>query len=279
MNPLGNRLTFTWLTFLAGGTFFVLMVPLGEGFDEPWHFAYVQHVAQFGKPPLGHSTHISEEIATFLRVHPVSWGLHRNFPTLLSHDEYWRDQRNRDELDPVLANLRFSGEYAESQTEASGQYESHQPPLYYFASAPVFAAASYLFYNYGLNNKLKVVEGKLVLQVYNSWNEPREPQQNIYLVDIHSKKSTQLNFLLPKEKILLIPPRESRTQRLRGCGQRCCSGCAFPRPISRCSSGFERCSSCTIGVLDSGPFGAIFGKASAGSSLWTVSAVNSGPLD
>jgi len=145
MNPLGNRLTFTWLTFLAGGTFFVLMVPLGEGFDEPWHFAYVQHVAQFGKPPLGHSTHISEEIATFLRVHPVSWGLHRNFPTLLSHDEYWRDQRNRDELDPVLANLRFSGEYAESQTEASGQYESHQPPLYYFASAPVFAAASYLF--------------------------------------------------------------------------------------------------------------------------------------
>lgn len=68
----------------------------------------------------------------------------------------------------------------------------------------------YSINNYEPNGKLKVVDGKLVLQVYNSWNEPREPQQTIYLVDVHSKKTTKLNLFLSKEEIVLIPPREKR---------------------------------------------------------------------
>lgn len=75
----------------------------------------------------------------------------------------------------------------------------------------------YSINNYEQNNKLKVVDGKLVLQAYNTWNGPREPQQALYLVDVHSKKSTKLNFLLfAKEEHILIPPHESREYIIEG---------------------------------------------------------------
>ena len=32
-----------WILFLSLGLFLSLMTPLGEGLDEPWHFAYVHH--------------------------------------------------------------------------------------------------------------------------------------------------------------------------------------------------------------------------------------------
>ena len=74
----------------------------------------------------------------------------------------------------------------------------------------------YSINNYEPNGKLKVEDGKLILQVYNSWNEPREPQQTIYLVDVHSKKSIKLNFLPSKEEITLIPSHERREFILEG---------------------------------------------------------------
>lgn len=75
------------------------------------------------------------------------------------------------------------------------------PPTYNFI---------YSFNNYEPNGKLKVVGGKLILQVHNSWQQPREIQQTIYLVDVHSKKSTKLNLLLSKDQLSLIPPLETR---------------------------------------------------------------------
>lgn len=68
----------------------------------------------------------------------------------------------------------------------------------------------YSFNNYEPNGKLKVVEGKLMLQVHNSWREPREIQQTLYLVDVQSKKSKKLNLHLSKEATSLIPPLETR---------------------------------------------------------------------
>jgi hypothetical protein len=35
-----------WLCFLAFGVFVSFVTPLGEGFDEPLHFDYVQRIAQ-----------------------------------------------------------------------------------------------------------------------------------------------------------------------------------------------------------------------------------------
>jgi hypothetical protein len=136
-----------WITFIAGATFFVLMMPLGEGFDELWHFAYIQRVAQLRSVPASHASHLSKEALTFLRLHPVPWAVHTNFPTLFrSYEEYWQDpDSERSALDEQIADLRFAGAYPEIPNDTSAQYESHQPPLYYLLAAPVFAVCSRYF--------------------------------------------------------------------------------------------------------------------------------------
>jgi len=134
---------FAWLAFLAVGLFLAVMTPFGEGIDEPAHFAYVQHIAQRWQPPLAHSQYFSREIDQFLHLQPVSWSFHSLHPTLQSHDEYWAlDAQERQSRDQSFRDLHFSGAYVEAADPVSVQYESHQPPLYYAITAPVFAAAS-----------------------------------------------------------------------------------------------------------------------------------------
>src|SRR5437867_9566266 len=136
--PLNPRLVVAWLAFLAAGTFFALMNPLGEGFDEPFHLAYLQYLVQTGNVPLGHSMHVSEQIDFFLHNQPVSWGLRTNFPALLAHEDYWA-QPNREKMDGLSSDLPFSGPYVEATSDVSSQYEAHQPPLYYLLTSPAFA--------------------------------------------------------------------------------------------------------------------------------------------
>jgi hypothetical protein len=118
------------------------MMPLGEGFDELWHFAYVQRVAQLGKVPESHASHLSKEALAFLQLHPVPWAVHNNFPALPPYEEYWRHPESRTSLDEQVAAIRFAGAYPEVPNDTSAQYESHQAPLYYFLAAPVFAVCS-----------------------------------------------------------------------------------------------------------------------------------------
>src|SRR5262245_16874113 len=107
-----------WLAFLAAGMFFALMTPLGEGIDEPAHFAYVQHVAQTLRPPLGRVMYLPVEMKRFLEVHPVSWSFHSLHPSLLSHDEYWKQNpEERGSVDRTIRELRFSGRYVEAVIE------------------------------------------------------------------------------------------------------------------------------------------------------------------
>jgi hypothetical protein len=137
---------FAWLAFLAVGLFLALMTPLGEGIDEPAHFAYVQYVAEWGQPPLALSRYFSQEVDQFLHLQPVSWSFHSLHPELQSHDEYWaQSAEERKRRDALLRALRFNESYVEIADPASVQYESHQPPLYYAVTAPVFAIASRWF--------------------------------------------------------------------------------------------------------------------------------------
>src|SRR5262245_23619073 len=79
----------TWALFILTGVFVSLIVPLGEGFDEPWHFSYVQYVAQTGKLPAGPSMRLSAEVESFLLLHPIGWRLKDIFTNLQSQEEYW----------------------------------------------------------------------------------------------------------------------------------------------------------------------------------------------
>jgi len=128
-----------WVFFLLTGLLVSLILPLGEGFDEPWHFGYVQYVAQTGKLPPGPTLHLSTELEQFLALHPMGWRLHDIFPNLRTQEQYWqRPEPERLSDDDRIRSLRFSTSYSEGASEFSKQYESHQAPLYYVLTAPFF---------------------------------------------------------------------------------------------------------------------------------------------
>jgi hypothetical protein len=134
-----------WIIFLSFGLFLALMTPLGEGLDEPWHFAYVQHMAQRHSVPLGNSKFVSTELDAYLQHHPASWALHTNFPEVQSYEEYWNQpDDSRSAMDQTVSDLRYSGSFKEAGSALTWQYENHQPPLFYVLTAPAFAVVSRL---------------------------------------------------------------------------------------------------------------------------------------
>src|SRR5215510_4895052 len=103
-----RRVGTAWAFFILMGLFVALVVPLGEGFDEPWHFGYVQYLAQTGRLPPGPQSHLSGELDQFLLRHPIGWRLRDILPSLHSHDEYWQqapDERLR--IDTDVRQMRF----------------------------------------------------------------------------------------------------------------------------------------------------------------------------
>jgi len=144
--PISKSLLVSWMLFLSAGLFLSLMTPLGEGLDESWHFAYVQHVAQRHTVPLGNSKYVSKEIELFLRNHPGSRSLHSQFPVVQTYEDYWAQRtEDREAMDRTISDLRFNGTFQEAETPLAWQYESNQPPLYYALTAPVFSLISNWF--------------------------------------------------------------------------------------------------------------------------------------
>src|SRR5215469_10480173 len=128
-----------WTFFVITGVFVSLVLPLGEGFDEPWHLAYVQYFADTGKLPSGPHLRLSVELDNLLVKHPIGWRLHEIFPMLRTQEQYWqRSESDRLMDDKTIRSLHFSGPYIESGSKFTEQYESHQAPLYYVVSAAPF---------------------------------------------------------------------------------------------------------------------------------------------
>ena len=108
-------------------------MPLWEGFDEPWHYGYVQTLASGHLLPVLGRARFSEEIRQSLLLAPVSHVMQKNWPELQSFDRYFRltpearaDQRRKLEQIP------------RDTTESAGvNYEIQQPPLAYAVLAPI----------------------------------------------------------------------------------------------------------------------------------------------
>jgi hypothetical protein len=114
--------------------------------DEPWHFAYVQNVAQKVGLFSGHANFISTEVYEFLKIHPASWAVHKSSAVVHTYEDYWsQSEEGRAATDQTIRELRFSGNYEEASGELTPQYEGHQPPGYYLVAAPVFSWASKSF--------------------------------------------------------------------------------------------------------------------------------------
>lgn len=122
------------MCFLARGLFYTLVFPLWEPFDEPFHFAYVQRVAQGGGLPAPESP-VSREVEASMKLVPLPWALGSLPEPYLVHDAWWRlpeaERRARRE-----ALRAIPGQWQrEPGSGAQLQYEAQQPPLYYWLMA------------------------------------------------------------------------------------------------------------------------------------------------
>ncbi len=106
-----------------------LLLPLWEGFDEPFHFAYVQTLANRDGFPDPRSSTLSAEAARAVLLAPASISVKTNLPAVDSYDDFFRA--------PDSERARVHGELLRIDPKLRTQpspflnYEAHQPPLAY----------------------------------------------------------------------------------------------------------------------------------------------------
>ena len=121
-----------WLAFVVRGAWYCAVLPAWEGYDEPYHFAALQHVA--GGQGLPHSdTPISLEVQKSLHLLPLPWELqfHAIPQPLTTHDDFWK--LSADARDRRIGDVRRldPDDGMRPATEPVFNYESQQAPLYY----------------------------------------------------------------------------------------------------------------------------------------------------
>ncbi len=136
--PSGQRRrrlpTAAWVCFLVAllnGIAWGLITPLFQTPDEPGHFAYVQHVAESGKPPPGGADlqHFSQEQRRYLDA--IRWKA---------------IQRKKDDRVPGTASFqrnvqRDVATRAERLSEGGYTTDINNAPLYYYVAAGVYHAS------------------------------------------------------------------------------------------------------------------------------------------
>ncbi len=133
---LNSRWRWSLLLLYGWGHAFVYLalLPLWEGYDEPFHYGYVQHLVDRRSWPVSDVSPLSREILEAWKLSPVSPVWERQLPELTSYREYfalpepeqWRRRLALERL-PVQARAEPQG----------SNYEAQQPPLAYLVLAPV----------------------------------------------------------------------------------------------------------------------------------------------
>jgi hypothetical protein len=114
---------------LTNAVLYSMLLPLWEGFDEPFHFGNVQHLANGNGVPDPRTSRLSQEVASSLLLAPASLSVQRNLPLVTSYPEFFRwpesrRQRLHQELSQIDPRLRW-------QPSDYLDYEALQAPLAY----------------------------------------------------------------------------------------------------------------------------------------------------
>lgn len=128
-----QRLLFLYAA--AQALLYCSLLPLWEGYDEPFHYAYVQYLIRHGEPPVLDRSRVSLEVWESMRLAPASHLVVRNAPALTSYADFARlpkaERDAREErLDSIPRELR-------EIEQGPDNYEAQQPPLAYVAMAPL----------------------------------------------------------------------------------------------------------------------------------------------
>lgn len=116
------------------------LLPLWEGFDEPAHFSYIEHLVIHRQFPIMNRTAIPEDIRESLQLVPVSWLLHNALPRSISFEEWF--QLTPEQRRARLSALKNFPPSLETQDSGLLNYEAQQAPLAYLLIAPLEAALS-----------------------------------------------------------------------------------------------------------------------------------------
>ncbi len=118
---------------LANAVLYSMLLPLWEGFDEPFHFGYVQQLANGNGFPDPRTSRLSQEVGSSLLLAPASLSVRRNLPEVTSYHEFfrWPESKRRQarrRLTRIDPSLRW-------QPSDFVDYEALQAPLAYAALA------------------------------------------------------------------------------------------------------------------------------------------------
>jgi hypothetical protein len=113
------------------------LMPLWEGFDEPFHYGYVQHLWNRRTLPVTRQTTLYADVVWSFLFAPASRVVRPNLPMVTTYEDYFRltpEERlsRRRQLEHVLLSLDTSPSLAPN-------YEAQQVPLAYAVLAPVNA--------------------------------------------------------------------------------------------------------------------------------------------
>lgn len=129
-----SRLRALWVFLLVfglvNGVLYSGLLPLWEGFDEPFHYGYVQFLSTQHKLPVLGKTELSQQIWRSLQLVPASHVVQHNMKMLTTYDQYFKLstpqqsllQRQLQTLDPQLQR---------SSADGHSNYEVHHAPLAY----------------------------------------------------------------------------------------------------------------------------------------------------
>lgn len=118
---------------IVNAALFSGLLPLWEGFDEAFHYGYVEELWQSPHLPVLGRTPLPYDVVASFQLAPVSNVARIPIPEAISYDAWFAlpasdRERRRRTLDQLAAN---------PQPMARGNYEAHQPPLAYLLLAPL----------------------------------------------------------------------------------------------------------------------------------------------
>jgi hypothetical protein len=127
---------------LVSAILYCCLLPLWEGFDEPFHYGYVQSLSLDHRIPVVDKTRISSEIRQSLALMPVSSILHRSLPNSIAFADWFHlSYQERDARRKALSALPLR---LSTQSSDLANYEAQQAPLAYVLLVPVNAVLSSL---------------------------------------------------------------------------------------------------------------------------------------
>ena|SRR5688572_6884461 len=131
-----------WALCVSQGLVYIVTTPLWEGWDEAFHYGYIQTLAETRSLPVYGDAILPNEVTASFEFAPLSYGANLNVDSRFTiFAEYWKlppEERRR-----RAAQLRaIHGGDVPSTASQFQNYEAHQAPLYYVLASGVYSLFS-----------------------------------------------------------------------------------------------------------------------------------------